>query len=78
MKEKTVDEMFEELGYEKDKEYSTIYVERYKKDNDNTYYFYLTEKHFYKSGEYDALCDDITIQELQAINKKVEELGWIK
>lgn len=78
MKEKTADEMFEELGYKilfEDKkeiqyEFEGIYM-------DNEIKFDLKEKTVlkeYSTGE----SQEISTQELQAINKKVEELGWEK
>ena len=73
-REKTADELFTELGYRKSiTQFGAI---RYYKDDDNVIYFRLDEKSFNKSGEYDGMCDHITMQELQAINKKVQELGW--
>lgn len=74
---KTADKLFEELGYKKFNKKHDFENIKYYKDNDNIFYFDETDKSFYKSGEYDEMCDDITMQELQAINKKVEELGWI-
>ncbi len=68
------DEMFEELGYKKS--YTQSENIKYYKDNDNVIYFDLNKKTFDKSGEYDCMCDYITMQELQAINAKVKELGW--
>lgn len=73
-KEKTADEMFEELGYKKFKKKHDFENIKYYKDNDNVFYFDETDKSFCKSGEYDEMCDDITIKELQAINKKCKEL----
>lgn len=74
------DKMLEELGYKKivgDKHTST-YLLKYYKDNDNVIYFSDTwGKGVSKGGEYSEYCDDITMQELKAINKKCEELGWI-
>jgi hypothetical protein len=75
---KSADEMFEKLGY-------TIVIGvlgqgnyiKYNKDDDNVYYFFKDTKEFYKSGEYDGMCGHITMQELQAINKKCYELGWL-
>lgn len=74
MKEKTADEIFKELGY-----YRYDYLD---------YVDYYNEKlekfiSFRKNGtfscyDYDNEYEEITIQELQAINKKVEELGWVK
>ena len=72
------DKMFEELGYKKftgEHGYVT-YLLKYDKDNDNIIYFY-DDKTFHKGGEYSEFCDYITMQELKAINKKCEELGWI-
>ena len=70
----SADEMFEELGYElwtDDKE--TIF---YKGENKNIIFDkYTKEICLIDKAEFDI---DITMQELQAINKKVEELGWIK
>lgn len=78
--EKTADQMFEELGYEK-KENGLHNVARYKKDDDNIIYFREATKYseadVHKSGEYCETCYGITMQELKAINKKCEELGWI-
>lgn len=69
-REKTADEMFEELGYEKFE------------DKTNIKYFYGNQEiWFYKwLREIEKCCglgsEFINMQELQAINKKVEELGW--
>lgn len=72
------DKMFEELGYERiPKRLNQMYDIKYYKDDDNVFYFNLERKNFLKSGEYDGMCDNITMQELQAINEKVKELGWI-
>ena len=76
-REKTADELFEELGYRKS--ITKFEAIRYYKDDDNVIYFNmdnLEPKSFYKSGIYDGIHDSITMQELQAINKKVQELGW--
>lgn len=73
----SADEMFEELGYEKvsDDKYSFEY--RKILDDD------LFEINFWKedktiSKNYYREMGYITTKELQAINKKVEELGWMK
>lgn len=70
------DEMFEELGYEKS--YTQLKDTKYYKDDDNVIYFKVSYKSFVKSGEYDGMCDYITMQELQAINKKCKELRVVK
>lgn len=69
------DEMFKKLGYE-------IVINngnyiKYFKDDENVYYFLKDVKEFYKSGEYDGMCGNTTMQELQAINQKVKELEWL-
>ena len=70
----SADEMFEELGYKKFNKKHDFENIKYYKDNDNVFYFDETDKSFCKSGEYDEMCDDITIKELQAIKEKVKEL----
>lgn len=78
MTEKTADEMFEKLGYEK-------IIENNVKIN------YEKEGHFFDKEIVFGLIDNIVcielgtgesaninMQELQAINKKCEELGWNK
>lgn len=74
---KTADEMFKELGYEIIVN-STITL-NYEKEGlymDKEIVFKLLDKNVivgYGTGE----CCEVLMQELQAINKKVEELGWI-
>ena len=66
------DRLFEELGYKKSlTEVDNI---KYYKDDDNVFFFVTTHKTFHKTGEYDGMCDAITMQELQTINMKVKEL----
>ena len=76
MKEKTADEMLEELGYKKknlDTIFSRFWEEWENEDLAKTFSF---------NTEYETIdiTDEnkygITMQELQAINKKVEELRW--
>ncbi len=78
MKEKTADELFEELGYEENEE-NDYYIEYQKQEeccckfikldlidkSFTNFYYVVPEKQSY-----------LSMQELQAINKKVEELGW--
>ena len=69
------DKMFEELGYYKDFDEMT---HEYRKKCDGDLFeidFWLDEKEVSKNYYRDA--GYITMQELQAINKKCEELGWI-
>ena len=74
--EKTADEMFEELGYKKDIEYK--FEIEYKK-NDVYINFDKTKKEFSKGIEFDNYYGEktVTMQELQAINKKCKEMGWL-
>ena len=74
-KEKTADELFEELGYEKIRNNKDFEV--YRKNDYNIIDFERNDKRVYKSARYDTTSDGITMKELQAINKKCQELGWI-
>lgn len=74
------DEMFEKLGYEYNEERDIF-------DNIKEFYILpsqLKEIVFYHKDRKIACCqyydcfDYITMQELQAINEKVKELGWNK
>lgn len=77
MKERTSDELFEELGYKK-KNLDIIFSRFWEEwENENL------AKTFSFNSQYEIfdITDEdergITMEELQAINKKVEELGWI-
>ena len=61
-------EMFEELGYKQinNDNYSTCYS-----NEEENYYIY-----FYNYWKKIEVLHDITMKQLQAINKQVEELGW--
>lgn len=76
---KSADEMFKELGYIKSDEnnYYDLTDIKYYKNEYNILYFDKSYKTFYKSGEYDSMCEDITMKELKAIYQKCQELGWI-
>lgn len=75
-KEKTADEMFENLGYRKvqDDQYWVDYIRR----NENIT-FNLTNKFMEATRKYkDSFMDKrLTIEELQAINKKCKEMNWL-
>lgn len=75
--EKTADEMFEELGYIKD--INDDYEIEYRRSNIYIN-FNKTNKKFSKGIEYDYYygVKQITMQELQAINKKVEEMRVVR
>ena len=70
----TAKEMFEKLGYKYSKLLSDdvrIYYEH--KNNNNQPSNFILFDLDYKSISNDC---DITLEELQAINKQCEELGW--
>lgn len=72
MKEKTADELFEALGYIKIRDDERFI--KYRKSHDNDYIVIDKEtKDFIKNFDF-AYWKAINMQELQAINKKVEEL----
>lgn len=79
MKEKTADEMFEELGYKKEDEkeiaskYKGNIVYRHKRNPFREFIFLIDKKEV----ELNSI-NLLTLKRLQAINKKVEELEWIK
>ncbi len=81
MKEKTADEMFEEIGYTKNDIKATdgnIIFTTYEKENQ------LGSKKFNKTINFIVIDEYMSFKnilildkkELQAINKKIEELGW--
>ena len=67
------DEMFEELGYEK-KEYGKSRIAYFKVLDFEG--FCIKSVWFNKINKRVRLNEDYDMQELKAINKKVEELGW--
>ena len=71
-REKTADELFKELRYEKIRNNKDFEV--YRKNDYNIIDFERDDKRFYKSARYDTTSDGITMEELQAINKKCKEL----
>lgn len=71
-------EMFEKAGYSerKDIKNNIGLIKSYYKNYDEIINFY-EDKEVMKTGEYDGSYSNISLLELQAINKQVEELGWI-
>ena len=77
MKEKTADEMFEELGYKKDEK-------PFKWRGRKVPYIHYRDEISFKTVSFDLEIKSINmscvnkdhIKVLQAINKKVKELGW--
>ena len=76
----SADEMFEELEYEtlrnKDGERFHLEYARKDKDGNSIVIQFWNDKTISKSDSY-GIDDYITMQELQAINEKCKELGWI-
>lgn len=83
------DTMFEELGYKKEESFNLIsfdkeFNDKYRGFNKNkktfkclyTITFDIDNKTFYKGSN--CRHNTITMQELQAINQKCKELGWIE
>lgn len=75
-KQSKADKMFEELGYE--------LLNEYDKDFDNNFIVYLKvgktitfKKSNLKVSVRDTQRNYINMQELQAINEKCKELGWL-
>ena len=76
MKEKTADKMFKELGYKKVEGLNDNYAIWYVNKNYigiNRIFFNILDRKLHFELNY-----DLSMQELQAINKKCEELGWIE
>lgn len=80
MKEKTADELFEELGYKKNEE--NDYFIEYRKQKESCCKFIkldLIDKSF--TSFYYVIHDEksyLSMQELQAIYKYCQEKGWIE
>ena len=73
--EKTADMMFEELGYEKQNNPEKEI--KYIKNEYHIIRFWKPSRKIIKQDEQGLLYMGISMQELTAINKKVQELGWI-
>lgn len=81
-KMKSAKEMFEELGYKLYEHKTYMFYEKALKENpeyENDYehieFNFIDETINKTYGDDNSVCD-ITLEELQAINKQVEELGW--
>lgn len=71
------DEMFKELGYEKDID-NEEYLRYFHKEDVVCIAFDRLLKHIEKyQRNWDKTVGAIYMQELQAINEKVKELGWM-
>lgn len=70
----TADEMFKKLGYEREDYEGVI---SYINDEGDEICFYLFDETF-SIKDFCNRYQHITMQERRAIDKKCEELGWIK
>ena len=75
-------EMFEKLGYKLYKHQTYMFYEKalkkkpeYENDYEHIEFNFISETINKTYGD-DNSVSDITFEELQAINKQVEELGW--
>lgn len=78
MREKTADKIFEELGYEKIVDTTINCIYQNKKNNKEIRFYKIykwVEVSLIEFEEFEGNSIIFTMQELQAINKKVEELG---
>lgn len=77
MKEKTSDEMFEELGYEKYESSKHIGYYQYDEKSNTICILFIKDKKAIALRYDGSNAPAITMQELQAINKKCKELEWL-
>ena len=77
MSNKTADEMFEELGYETSEKLKNGIVYLKEEEDEDIEISFIDYDDYGKTVEVDKFSNLITMQELQAINKKVKELGWL-
>ena len=80
IKEKTADKMFEKLGYKKYGGLETCRYVRYCNivNGEKEYIIFSKNKTVRFQYLYTQVSKSITMQELKAINKKCQELGWIE
>ena len=75
MEEKTSEELFDDLGLYLERE--TPFDFELKNDDDKIIKINKERREIACFNYYDGF-EYLTLEELQEINKKVEELGWIK
>lgn len=80
---KTADEMFKELGYRKTKNYNPGTMLHYIRSsnlsaNEFEHIEFLYNKKINFRYTYCSFNKNINMKELQVINKKCKELGWIE
>lgn len=71
------DKMFEELGYTVSEQLKNGIVYLKETDDEDMEISFIDYEDYGKTVEVDKFDGLITMQELQAINKKCKELGWI-
>ena len=75
------DEMFEKLGYKLEIDVPTNFIYQDKENNKEIRFWKIdkcVEVSLIGVEDYEGNSMFFTMQELQAINKKVEELGWLE
>ena len=79
IKPETADKMFEKLGYKKYDSLQTCRYVRYCNivNGEKEYIIFSKNKTVRFQYLYTHVSKNITMEELQAINKKCQELGWI-
>lgn len=77
MNNKTADEMFEELGYETSEKLKNGIVYLKEEEDEDIEISFIDYDDYGKTVEVDKFSNLITMQELQAINKKCRELRWL-
>ena len=75
MEEKTSEELFDDLGLYLERE--TPFDFELKNDDDKIIKINKERREIACFNYYDGF-EYLTLEELQAINKKVDELGWVK
>jgi len=77
--ELTADEMFEKLGYIKShiQKHAGMIEDEYYYSKEHVLLTFWKDREVSKYSDETETSDYINMQELKAINKKVEELGWI-
>ena len=74
----TAKEMFEELGYKyEENNTEIIYFNSFRSRFQYLIVFYKDIKTIEKFKYYNNVSVGINVKELQAINKQIEELGWL-
>lgn len=68
------EKMFKKLGYEKDKTKQQIMYSKNEEGDYKYIFFNLFDKTF--NCQYDYEPANISMEELQAINQQVKDLGW--